>query len=269
MYHLDILLNYMKQKSNDKTRVWVMMLLMLFPISLVKASQSSSSDSEENKGWYVGLEGGPAFGVSTLSSFAADKTRCGFTAGLFGGYQFNHLLSVEIAAKWGKLPMAARQCCVDADNWLSVSGNRYVAEVLGEQGEYMSLLKGNACYHNYALRFHLNVLGFVPSLKDSPWRVEVSPQVSIWSSHDKMEYLATKADFQEFKADDLYLGYGANLQASYQFRSGLSLGIFSGITFLNGARLDGLEKTLHKNNFVWESGMRLGWRFHHQKKQRR
>lgn len=256
----------MMQNSVSKMKVWVVILLSFLPISFVKANSSaatSSDESSEEAGWYVGLEGGPAFGVSTLSSFGADKTRCGYTVGLLGGYQFCHLLSLELAAKWGKLPMAARQCCVDADNWLSVSGNRYVAEVLGEQGEYMSQLKGDVSYHNYALRFLVNVLGFVPSLKDSPWRVEVAPQVSIWCSHNDMENLETKACFQDFKANDLYLGYGANLLASYQFRSGLSLGIFSGITFLNGARLDGLAKTLHKNNFVWESGMRLGWRFHH------
>ena len=250
----------MKRKRISKARTLLVILFVLLSSSM--RAHLPGSHSSDSFGWYMGLEGGTAFGVSTLSSFGADKTRSGFTAGLYGGYQINQIFSVELAAKWGKLPMSARECCVDADNWLSVSGHQYVAEVLGEKGEYMSQLKGDAAWQNYAFRLHVNVLGFVPSLQDSPWRVEMTPQFSFWCSNDKVKNQVTGEAFHQYKPNDLCLGYGGSMQVSYQFQSGLSLGVFSGITFLNGDRLDGLVKKHHKNNFVWESGMRLGWKFH-------
>ena len=33
----------------------------------------------------------------------------------------------------------------------------------------------------------------------------------------------------------------------------------SGLTRLTGERMDGMPEHLHKNNFVWESGVRLGF----------
>ena len=36
------------------------------------------------------------------------------------------------------------------------------------------------------------------------------------------------------------------------------MGIYSGLTRLTGERMDGMPEHLHKNNFVWESGVRLG-----------
>ena len=38
----------------------------------------------------------------------------------------------------------------------------------------------------------------------------------------------------------------------------MKLGIYSGLTRLTGERMDGMPEHLHKNNFVWESGVRLG-----------
>ena len=55
-----------------------------------------------------------------------------------------------------------------------------------------------------------------------------------------------------------HLGYGADLQVGYQLTSCLKLGIYSGLTRLTGERMDGMPEYLHKNNFVWESGVRLG-----------
>ena len=48
------------------------------------------------------------------------------------------------------------------------------------------------------------------------------------------------------------------MQVGYQLTSCLKLGIYSGLTRLTGERMDGMPEHLHKNNFVWESGVRLG-----------
>ena len=78
--------------------------------------------------------------------------------------------------------------------------------------------------------------------------------------------VTTKADIQTI-ADDAkvmkgstnwHLGYGADLQVGYQLTSCLKLGIYSGLTRLTGEHMDGMPEYQHKNNFLWESGIRLG-----------
>lgn len=248
---------------NKKMVVLIALFLamILLPFGLKAQDVHSNQSACKEAGWYLGVESGLAFGVSTLSSFGADKTRVGYTVGVFTGYQFNPILSLEVNAKWGNLQMSARQCCIDSNDWLSADGTRYVAEVLGEDGAYYGNLKSNVYWQNYALRLNVNVLGFVPSLKESPWKVEVSPQVSLVGSWAKNKRLDTDETFRTSSEDKWKLGYGGNLQASYDFPCGLTLGVFSGMTFVSGGRIDALPKSFHKNNFVWESGARIGWRF--------
>ena len=110
----------------------------------------------------------------------------------------------------------------------------------------------------YGARVNINLLGLFPQAADSRWDLAVSPHIYA---------VTTKADIQTI-ADDAkvmkgstnwHLGYGADLQVSYQLTSCLKLGIYSGLTRLTGERMDGMPEHLHKNNFVWESGVRLGF----------
>lgn len=47
----------------------------------------------------------------------------------------------------------------------------------------------------------------------------------------------------------------------------LHIGIYTGITWLSGDPLDGTPERLHKANYIWESGLKLGWRFGKQGKE--
>lgn len=58
-----------------------------------------------------------------------------------------------------------------------------------------------------------------------------------------------------------HLGACGNLQASYNITDNLHLGIYSGITFLTGKGMDGVAKHIHDDNFLWESGVRIGLSF--------
>lgn len=245
--------------DNKTTKIVILLIVaMMFPHLQVGAEESASPC---NKGLYAGFEGGTAFGASTFSSFGADKTRVGYIVGGFVGYQFNPVLSLELNAKWGNLQMSARDCCVDANYWLSADGKQYNAEVLGEEGDYYAHLKGSTYWQSYGLRLNVNVLGFVPSLKNSPWKLEISPQVSVLGPKTTYKRMEGGEKLCRLESDNWLWGYGGNLQAYYNCSKGLMLGIYSGMTFVKGGRLDALPKSNHKNNFVWESGVRIGWRF--------
>ncbi|WP_334105373.1 OmpA family protein [Leyella stercorea] len=218
-----------------------------------------------SQGWYVGVEGGMPFGFSTFSSFGHDKTHLGWAAGLYGGYRFNSIFSAELSAKYGEVNMSAQDCCVERNYWLGSDGVRYNAGVLGMDSWEYANLKSHVRMGWYGARVNVNLLGLFHKTANSRWDLAVSPHIYA---------VTTKADIQTI-ADDVkvmkgstnwHLGYGADLQVGYQLTSCLKLAIYSGLTRLTGERMDAMPEHLHKNNFVWESGIRLGISFAKAKK---
>ena len=240
------------------------MLAFILPFSFVKA-EAKEDGKTISQGWYVGIEGGMPFGFSTFSSFGHDKTHLGWAAGLYGGYRFNSIFSAELSAKYGEVNMSAQDCCVERNYWLGSDGVLYKAGVLGMDSWEYANLKSRVRMGWYGARVNVNLLGLFHKTANSRWDLAVSPHIYA---------VTTKADIQTI-ADDAkvmkgstnwHLGYGADLQVGYQLTSCLKLGIYSGLTRLTGERMDGMPEHLHKNNFVWESGIRLGISFAKAKK---
>ena len=247
-----------------KNRLLVAMLAFILPFAFVKAEVKEDGKTI-SQGWYVGVEGGMPFGFSTFSSFGHDKTHLGWAAGLYGGYRFNSIFSAELSAKYGEVNMSAQDCCVERNYWLGSDGVRYNAGVLGVDSWEYANLKSHVRMGWYGARVNVNLLGLFHKTANSRWDLAVSPHIYA---------VTTKADIQTI-ADDAkvmkgstnwHLGYGADLQVGYQLTSCLKLGIYSGLTRLTGERMDGMPEHLHKNNFVWESGIRLGISFAKAKK---
>lgn len=247
-----------------KNRLLVAMLAFILPFAFVKAEVKEDGKTI-SQGWYVGIEGGMPFGFSTFSSFGHDKTHLGWAAGLYGGYRFNSIFSAELSAKYGEVNMSAQDCCVERNYWLGSDGVLYKAGVLGMDSWEYANLKSHVRMGWYGARVNVNLLGLFHKTANSRWDLAVSPHIYA---------VTTKADIQTI-ADDAkvmkgstnwHLGYGADLQVGYQLTSCLKLGIYSGLTRLTGERMDGMPEHLHKNNFVWESGIRLGISFAKAKK---
>ena len=247
-----------------KNRLLVAMLAFILPFSFVKAEVKEDGNTI-SQGWYVGVECGMPFGFSTFSSFGHDKTHLGWAAGVYGGYRFNSIFSAELSAKYGEVNMSAQDCCVERNYWLGSDGVRYKAGVLGMDSWEYANLKSHVRMGWYGARVNVNLLGLFHKTANSRWDLAVSPHIYA---------VTTKADIQTI-ADDAkvmkgstnwHLGYGADLQVGYQLTSCLKLGIYSGLTRLTGERMDGMPEHLHKNNFVWESGIRLGISFAKAKK---
>lgn len=220
--------------------------------------------SDRSGGWYVGLQGGVPFGVSAYSSFGADKTRAGWTAGVYGGYRFNPVLSLEVQAAWGQVNLSSRGCC--PDYWLGSDGMLYEAAVAGMDGRDWNSLTSRVFTQRYGLQLNVNILGFFRSTRDGRWTLEVSPLLAAYG---------TKAEFRTIDGGDAalkggtrwHLGAGGNIQAGYGITRNLRLGIYTGVTYLTGQPLDGTPEHLHKANYIWESGLRLGWSFGKQGKE--
>ena len=249
-------MNDMKNNLTTKHRLLVAMLAFILPFSFANAEVKEDGKTI-SQGWYVGVEGGMPFGFSTFSSFGHDKTHLGWAAGLYGGYRFNSIFSAELSAKYGEMNLSAQDCCVERNYWLGSDGVLYKAGVLGMDSWEYANLKSHVRMGRYGARVNINLLGLFHQTANSRWDLAVSPHIYA---------VTTKADIQTI-ADDAkvmkgstnwHLGYGADLQVGYQLTSCLKLGIYSGLTRLTGERMDGMPEHLHKNNFVWESGIRLG-----------
>lgn len=209
---------------------------------------------------YGGIEGGVPFGVSTFSSFGSDKGRAGYTLGLFGGYRFSPLLSAELSAKWGKTHLAARDCCTEDHYWLGVDGRTYHAPVAGFDGVDYADLKSAVSLQQYGVRLNVNLLGFFRQTRQSRWRLELSPMLAAVGTKADMKTPATGNSLIKDKTR-WHLGAGGNLQASYAVTDHLHLGIYTGITCLTGRSMDGTAERIHHRNYLWESGVRIGWTF--------
>ena len=244
----------------------IAILASVLPLSTMKAEEGKDVFAPSH-GWYVGIEGGMPFGFSTFSSFGHDKTHLGWAAGLYGGYRFNSIFSAELSAKYGEMNLSAQDCCVERNYWLGSDGVLYKASVLGMDSWEYANLKSHVRMGQYGARVNVHLLGLFHQTADSRWDLAVSPHIYA---------VTTKADIQTISDDakvmkgstNWHLGYGADLQVGYQLTSCLKLGIYSGLTRLTGERMDGMPEHLHKNNFVWESGIRLGISFTKAKKRK-
>ena len=249
----------MMNRSTTQIRLLVAVLVSILSFSFAKA-EASDSNLPDSKGWYLGMDGGLPFGLSTFSSFGHDKTHLGWAAGIYGGYRFNPIFSAELSARYGEVNLSAQDCCVERNYWLGSDGILYKAGVLGMDSWEYAQLKSHVRMGWYGARVHVNLLGLLRNTAHSPWTVAVSPHLYAVTTCADIQTLADHAEVMK-GSTRWHLGYGASLQAGYQLTSNLNLGIYSGLTRLSGERMDGMPEHLHKNNFVWESGIRLGISF--------
>ena len=246
----------MRNYSTRKERLLVAALAFILSFSFAKAEVREDGKTGQ-QGWYVGVEGGMPFGFSTFSSFGHDKTQLGWAAGLYGGYRFNSLFSAELSAKYGEMNLSAQDCCVERNYWLGSDGMLYKAGVLGMDSWEYANLKSHVRMGRYGARVNINLLGLFHQTANSRWDLAVSPHIYAVSTKADIHTIADDAKVMK-SSTNWHLGYGADLQVGYQLTSCLKLGIYSGLTRLTGERMDGMPEHLHKNNFVWESGVRLG-----------
>ena len=249
----------MMNRSTTQIRLLVAVLVSILSFSFAKA-EASDSNLPDSKGWYLGVDGELPFGLSTFSSFGHDKTHLGWAAGIYGGYRFNPIFSAELSARYGEVNLSAQDCCVERNYWLGSDGILYKAGVLGMDSWEYAQLKSHVRMGWYGARVHVNLLGLLRNTAHSRWTVAVSPHLYAVTTCADIQTLADHAEVMK-GSTRWHLGYGASLQAGYQLTSNLNLGIYSGLTRLSGERMDGMPEHLHKNNFVWESGIRLGISF--------
>ena len=243
----------------------IMALFLCFTALQGVSAQEVTERQEAGKpssttGFYGGIEGGVPFGISTFSSFGADKTRAGYAFGLFGGYRFTPVISAEVTLKWGKASLSARECCAESGHWLGADGSMLTAPMIdGDNWDYADL-KSSITMQQYGVRLNVNLLGLFAATRQSRWTLEVAPVLAAIGTKATIKTIADNAAVLH-GSTEWHFGAGGNLQAGYALTKSLRLGVYSGITWLTGNGMDGMPEHNHNANYIWESGVRIGWTF--------
>ena len=231
----------------------ILMLLAMLAAGVQTASAQDSSQRDYERGWYAGLSGGTSFGQATFRSITESKTNVGAQFGVFGGYQFSRLFSVEALATMG----GQKQTSLDCDPfWLATDGAFTFAPVLGKQGNYYRDLEAKTRWMRFGLQANFDVLSLLTK-PTTRWSVTLSPQVSAVTTRTK--HLATGYE-QEFDRQ-WHLGLGGQAAVGYRVAKNVGLQLYGGITCLTGDRFDNIPKYHHKSNLMYEAGLKLSYHF--------
>ncbi|MDD3036939.1 OmpA family protein [Bacteroides sp.] len=247
----------MKEKKYNINYAYALLALLLLT---GMSGRAVAQEFKKTSPWYVGLRGGVPFGISTFSSFGADKTHVGIDAGVYGGYRFNPVLSIEASALWGKVGLSDQDCCIDKGYWLGVDGVRYNTSVAGMNGYAYADIKSSVFMQHYGLHLNVNLLGLFASTRQSRWSVSLSPALYAIGTKATLKSISDNAEIGK-GSNNWHLGLGGDLMAEYRVTRHLSVGIYSGLTYLTGKQMDGVPEYLHKDNMLWQSGIRIGWQF--------
>lgn len=222
----------------------ILILCGLFPHRMMARDVGSRLNKNDLEGWYVGVETGFPFAVSTFTSFGTDKARFGWNAIPYVGYRFNPVLSLEGQALWGREHLSSRENQTD----LVLDGWRF--------GE----LQSDVFTQRYTAQLNFNLLGFYKRTRYSRWTLEISPSISA---------IGTKANIRPIEGGDNVLetgarwhfGVGANVESAYRITRNFFAGIYTNIHFLTGRQLDGVPAGGYSSNYIWDVGLTLGWAF--------
>ena len=231
----------------------ITLLLLAMTTAGMQTALAQSDSRNYNSGWYAGLSGGTSLGQATFRSITESKTHVGAQFGVFGGYQFSRLLSVEALATMGW----QKQTSLDCDPfWLATDGDFSFAPILGKQGNYYRDLEAKTSWMRLGLQANFDVLSLITK-PTTRWSVTLSPQVSAVTTRTK--HLATGYD-HEFDRQ-WHLGLGGQAAVGYRVARNVGLQLYGGITCLTGDRFDNIPKYHHKSNLIYEAGLKLSYHF--------
>lgn len=244
-----------------KTTFFIVLIALLSMTTIPSNGQCKTSIIENS---YFGLQSGMPVSIADFSSFGADKFRPGWGVGVFGGYRFTPVWSLEVTASWGQQFMAERDCCYERDYFLGTDGKRYKFIPEGLEGECYRDLMSRVFIQRYGVQANMNVLGFFDSTKGGRWRAEISPALYVAGTTTDIFRKADNSAFAE-NIGAWHLGLGANAQASYAVTDELAVGLYGGFTHFTGKPIDCLP-LLHVTNCVIDAGVKFTVNFGGKKK---
>lgn len=237
----------MKKKTNGIALA--LLMLLLCPNTLL-------AQNNDNSRWYVGMQGGMRMAMSTASSFGGDKTRCGWSVGMFAGRQLTNIFGIELQMNVGKALMSPRACCADRDNWLGQDGNHYFSAILDTPTLHYHDLMSKVALFDFGLHLNVDLLPLLVSSSPSRWSVTLSPGITAQSSKATIYQIDNHSKFISRPAD-WNLGLACRLHVDYAVKPDVSLGLYTSLSYITGDGIDGFPRFYHTANTIWDTGLRI------------
>ena len=205
--------------------------------------------------WYVGAQVGTSFGQSTFSSITEHGMYWGMQGGLFGGYRFNPVFSLEASFQVGDQPQAALDCC---PYWLSADGERFMTAVLDGKGWYYKDLFTNTSWGRAALQANINLIGIFA--KSSRWSLNLSPQIAAVTTQTRLTTPDSDAEYagRQFPRQ-WHFGYGGQASLGFRVHDRATVALYGGVSSLTGERFDNMPYHGHDTNLIWDAGLKLSF----------
>lgn len=237
-----------------KCIVLALMAMIFFAFPL-KAQENAPEEDNTTRGWYLGAQIGMPHAEANFSSFGADKFRPAWNTGFHAGYTFSRVMALEFIADWGLQVLTVQDCCYERDYFLGEDFKRYRVAPEGMKGHYYNDLKSNVFLQRYAMQANVNILGFFDYTKESAWKLELSPAISLVCSNTDIK---TKDDNEIVKGNvnNCNFGIGGYTRLSYDMSDNINLGIYGGFTHLTGNPIDAMPR-LHTTNLIMDLGVKI------------
>lgn len=234
-----------------------LLFLLVLHQPVIAAAQELEPATQPPYRWYVGVQGGTPFGLSSLSSFGEDKTRAGYNFGALAGYRISPLLSAEFSAMFGRMNLSANSCC--ADYFLGADRMRYLSPVAGMTNYSYRDIQSSVFMQQYALRLHVDMLQLANPNFNKRWSITLSPAIYGVGTRATIRTSADKAEI--YKADGRFgFGLGADIGIGYQITEQLGIRVMSGLNFVMGKQIDAMPDCDHNENMIWNNNLALTWR---------
>lgn len=215
---------------------------------------------------YIGLGGGTSFGQATFSSITENGVRSwGLQGGIFGGYKFNRLVSLELGFQYGQQSQYNLHCC---PYWLSTTGEWRATQVIDQDGWYFEDLQSFSRWFKLALQANFDLLSFITDNRH--WSLDLSPQISLMNTRTtwKGNLSYSGAYYESVRPANWHLGLGGQVAVACAFNDTWKLGLYGGVTALTGKRFDCIPTKAHKTNLIWDAGLKLTISFGGNKKKK-
>ena len=230
----------------------------------VRAQEKAPALQPADGPWYIGIGGGTSFGQATFYSITEEGIRSwGLQGGLFGGYRFNRLISLEAGLQVGGQSQFNLDCC---PYWLGIDGTWKATQVIDKDGWYFDDLQVATRWAKFAIQANINMLSFIRG--NDRWSLDLSPQISVLNTKSKwMGNLSNGQGYhEELQPGNWHLGLGGQVGAGFAFTPNWKLGLYGGITALTGKRFDCIPNKAHNTNLIWDAGLKLTFTFGNNKR---
>lgn len=239
-----------------KFKHYAIAVLCVLGLSMSMTAQTTIPQN----GYYLGIATGASMGTCTFRSYSDNGKAMRAEYGVSAGYRFSNLFSLELSGMRGNVEMTSADELCD-NQWLGINGEMYASEPTVDAWKYKNLTTETK-FARFAVQGNFNIFYIFKNLRDSRWKLDLSPMIGGVQTHTTVSGRLASGDFDEKEYNSQWhFACGGQGSIGVAVDNNIEVRLYAGITFLSGDRFDNLPKWEHTENLMYEGGAKLSWNF--------